>query len=451
MRLLYFLVLMVFVQTVSQAQNIEFTEFDLKNGLHVILHEDHSTPIVAVSILYHVGAKNEDPERTGFAHFFEHLLFEGSENIERGQFDKLITGAGGMNNAATSWDYTYYYEVLPSNQLELGLYLESERLLHAKIDSIGIATQREVVKEERRSRYENAPYGTILLETMKRAFVEHPYRWMPIGSMDHLNAAAKEEFMEFYNTFYVPENAVLSIAGDINIKETKKLVKKYFDEIPKGGKEIPRPTQVEPEKTEEVRDVVFDNIQLPAVIHAYHIPPQGTEDFYAMSMLAQLLAQGESSRLYRSLVDEQQKAVYAGAFPFSTEDPGVTLSYAFANIGTGTSAEALEEAMDVEYERVKNELISEREMQKLRNQAENDFISQNSTIAGIAQSLANYHTYFGDANLINTEIERYLAVTREDIKRVANKYLRKENRVALYYLPKSAQEKPDNVKLEEQN
>ena len=429
-------VLIFCVPILLQAQNIEFTEFDLKNGLHVILHEDHSTPIVAVSIMYHVGSKNENPDRTGFAHFFEHLLFEGSENIERGQFDKLITGAGGVNNASTSQDRTYYYEILPSNQLELGLYLESERLLHAKIDSIGIETQREVVKEERRQRYENTPYGTVIEQTMNRAYRVHPYRWMPIGSMEHLNAAQKEEFMEFYKTFYVPENAVLSIAGDINLKLTKKLVKKYFEDIPKGGKTIPTPNEVEPKQTEEVRDVVFDNIQLPAVIHAYHIPAQGTEDYYAMSMLAQILSQGESSRLYKSLVDEQQKAVFVGAFPFGLEDPGLTLAFGIANIGTGTSAEALEEAMDNEYEKVKSELISEREFQKLKNQIENDLISQNSSVAGIAENLANYYMYFGNTSLINNEIKRYMSVTREDIQRAAKTYLDVNNRVALYYLPK---------------
>lgn len=431
--------------TFGQNPNIEFVEYDLDNGMHVILHQDNATPIVVVSIMYHVGSKNEDPERTGFAHFFEHLLFEGSENIARGQFDKLVTNAGGVNNANTWYDRTYYYEVLPSNQLELGLYLESERLLHAKIDSIGIETQREVVKEERRLRVDNTPYGSVLEETMERAYTEHPYRWSVIGSMDHLNAAKDEEFAEFYKTFYVPENAVLSIAGDIDIETAKELVEKYFSEIPRGGHEIPAPTQVEPKQTAEVRDVVYDNIQLPAVIQAYHVPAQGTEDYYAVTMLAQLLSQGESSRLSKSVKDEQQKALFVGAFPLDLEDPGVTIAFGIAN--TGVSPEELEVAMDAEYEKVKNELIPEEEFQKLRNQIENDFISGNSRVAGIAESLANYHMYFGDANLINTEIERYMKVTREDIQRVANKYFTKENRVVLYYLPKSAQQQPETTEI----
>lgn len=427
---------LAFVGVYAKAQtNIEFKEYTLDNGLHVILHQDKNTPIVAVSVMYHVGSKNEDPEMTGFAHFFEHLLFEGSENLDRGEYFQTIQAAGGTLNANTSYDRTYYYQILPSNQLELGLYMESERMLHAKIDSIGIETQREVVKEERRQRMDNTPYGSVVEETMKRAFKEHPYRWPVIGSMAHLNAASYQDFMDFYDLFYVPNNAVLSIAGDIDIDATIKLVEKYFGEIPKGTKEIPRPTVKEPKQTAEVRDTVYDNIQLPAVIQAYHIPAQGTDDFYAVSMLAQLLSQGKSSRLYRALVDEQQKALSIGAFPFPLEDPGITLTYGIANMGV--SPKELEAAMEVEYDLVKKELISENEFQKLKNQIETAFVSNNASIAGIAENLANYHMYFGDANLINTEIERYRKVTREDIKRVANEYFTKENCVVLYYLPRS--------------
>lgn len=421
----------------AQDREIEFTEFDMDNGIHVILHQDNSTPIVVVSVMYHVGSKNEDPKRTGFAHFFEHLLFEGSENIARGEFDKYITNAGGVNNANTSNDRTYYYEVLPSNQLELGLWLESERLMHAKIDQIGVDTQREVVKEEKRQRVDNQPYGSILAEIAKRAYKEHPYRWTTIGSLEHLNSASLNEFMQFYETFYIPENATISIAGDIQIEEAKAMVKKYFAGIPKGGSEVPRPTIVEPQQKEEVRDTVYDNIQLPAVIQAYHMPAQGLEDSYALEMLSTVLSGGQSARLYKSLVDEQQKALQVLAIPFSSEDPGLYLLFGLPNIG-GSAAD-LEEAMDAEIQKLKDELISEQEFAKVRNQVENNFISGNSTMAGIAESLANYHVYYGDANLINKEIERYMKVTREDIQRVAKKYLNKDNRVVLYYLPKAQQ------------
>lgn len=431
-----FLLLSFVGLSLAQVNKIEFTEYDLENGMHVILHQDNTTPIVAVSIMYHVGSKNEDPERTGFAHFFEHLLFEGSKNIKRGEFDKYITNAGGVNNANTSNDRTFYYEILPSNELELGLWLESERLMHANIDEIGVETQREVVKEEKRQRVDNQPYGSILEEIMKRSYTVHPYRWTTIGSLDHLNKASLDEFMNFYKTFYVPENATLSIAGDIDIQETKNLVDKYFSAISKGNNPIPRPDVEEPAQENEIRDIVYDQIQLPAVISAYHMPAQGTDDYYALEMLSTLLSGGQSSRMYKKLVDEEQKALQVAAIPFGTEDPGLYLTFGLANMGV--ELEDLEKGMDAEIERVQKELISDKEFQKIRNQVENSIVSQNGTVVGIAENLANYHVYFGDANLINTEIEKYMNVTKEDIQQVAKKYLTKNNRVVLYYLPESA-------------
>lgn len=421
----------------SQSNKIKYVEYTLDNGLHVILHEDHSTPIVAVSVMYHVGSKNENPERTGFAHFFEHLLFEGSENIARGEFDDYISKAGGRNNANTTQDRTFYYEILPSNHLATALWLESERMLHAKVEEKGIETQRQVVKEERRQRVDNQPYGSILEEIMKRAYREHPYKWVPIGSMDHLDAAQEEDYVNFYKEFYVPNNAVLSIAGDIDIKETKELISQYFATIPSGDGDIYRPDVQEPPLNGEVRDTIYDNIQLPGVIQAYRIPAQGTPDYYALSMLGTVLSQGESSRLNKSVVDEQQLAVFTGNFPLGLEDPGVSIMFGITNMGV--DPKDLENAIDAEVKKVQEELISEEEFQKLRNQIENDFVSSNSTMVGIAESLANYHMYFGDADLINTEIDRYLKVTREDIRRVARKYYVPENRVVLFYMPKTTQ------------
>lgn len=424
--------LFIWSSSFGQISNVEFTEFDLDNGLHVILHEDHSTPVVAVTVMYHVGSKNENPDRTGMAHFFEHLLFEGSENIKRGEFDRYIENAGGTLNANTSNDRTFYYEILPSNQLELGLWLESERMLHAKIEQEGIDTQNEVVKEEKRLRMDNQPYGRLLSETMGHAYDVHPYKWPVIGSMEHLDAATHGDFMDFYKLFYVPENAVLSIAGDLDVKETKKLIKKYFSGIPRGGKAIPRPTEMEPVKTEEVRDTIWGKDQLPAIIMAYHIPAQGTEEYYAVDMLNQVLSGGESSRLTKSVVDEKQLAVFAGAFSFGTEDPGITLGFSIANMGV--EPEEVEAAMTEEITKLKTDMISEREFQKLRNQIESQFVQSNSSMAGIAESLANYHMYFDDANFINTEIDKYLAVTREDIMAAAKKYYTNENRVVLYFM-----------------
>lgn len=416
----------------TKAQNIKFEEYKLDNGLHVILHEDHSTPIVAVTIMYHVGSKNETTGRTGMAHFFEHLLFEGSENIGRGQFSKFVENAGGALNANTSQDRTFYYELLPSNQLELGLWLESERLLHAKVENIGIETQREVVKEEKRQRIDNQPYGNLFGATLDAAYDVHPYSWAPIGSMEDLNAAQEQDFIDFYKTFYVPNNAVLSIAGDFDPAQAKELIKKYFAGIPRGTKEIPRPTVVEPVNKGEVRDTIKIKDQLPMIVQAYHIPAQGTTEFYAVDMLNQILAQGESSRLNRALVEEKQLALFSSAFTYNVEDPGLTLAFSLANMGI--DPKQVEEAMNEEVEKLKREMITEKEFEKLRNQIESNFVQANSTVAGIAESLANYHMYYGNANLINTEIERYMSVTREDIMKAANKYYNPANRVVLYFL-----------------
>jgi predicted Zn-dependent peptidase len=472
----------------AQNKRVDFVEYDLPNGLHVILHQDNSTPIVAVTVMYHVGSKNEDTARTGFAHFFEHLLFEGSQHIDRHQYDKYVSNAGGTLNANTSNDRTFYYEILPSNQLQLGLWLESERMLHAKVEQIGIETQREVVKEEKRQRIDNQPYASFISEVSKRAYKQHPYRWVPIGSMAHLDAAQEEDYVKFYRTFYVPHNAVLSIAGDINIEETKAQIQRYFGTIPTGPRltayrdlvsmdaaafatkyglpvdnaekikalkttderfafleknlpkiksektTVPRPNIVEPPLTGEIRDTVLDNIQLPGVILAYRIPQQGTPDFYALEMMSRVLSGGKSSRMQRVIVDEELKAIFAGSFSFPLEDPGLGLILGIAN--AGIQPEELERSMQAQIDGMQKELISEQEFQKVRNQMEAEFLTSNVNVAGIAESLANYHMYFGDANLANTELERYMKVTREDIQRVARKYFVNDNRVVLYYLPK---------------
>lgn len=421
----------------TQVNRFEFIEYDLENGLHVILYQDNSTPVVALNIMYHIGSKNEQPDRTGFAHFFEHLMFEGSENIGRGQYFKIVQNAGGINNAGTSFDYTVYYEILPSHQLALGLWLESERLLHLKIDSVGVETQRKVVKEERKAVFENQPYGSFQQEIFANVFHKHPYRWIPIGEVQYIDQATLPEFMEFHRQFYIPENATLAIAGDIDIEETRRLVEAYFGEIPEGGHEIYRPDIEEPPQTGEIRDTIYDNIQLPAVFWAYRMPSQGTDDYYALSMLQTLLSGGKSSRLYKEVVDNQQMAVQVSAFPFALEDAGVFIVLALANVGI--DLKDVENVMENEIEKVKKEGLTEREFQKLQNKTEANFISSNSTMEGIASSLTNYHTFFGDANLINTEIEKYLEVTADDIKRVANTYLKEGKRTVLYYLPKSQQ------------
>lgn len=421
----------------AQLNPVKFERYTLSNGLKVILHEEHSTPIVVVSVLYHVGSKNENPERTGFAHFFEHLLFEGSTNVGRGEFDKYLSGAGGVNNANTSQDRTYYYEILPSNQLPLALWLESERMLQAKVETKGIETQRQVVKEERRQRIDNQPYGRFLEEMAVRLFKQHPYRWTPIGSMEHLDNATESDYVNFYKDFYVPNNAVLTIAGDINPALIKPMIEKYFSTIPKGTRPIYRPTIVEPALGKEVRDTIFDKVQLPGVFMAYRTPAQTDPDFYALQMLNRLLSGGQSSRMYKALVDEKQLAVAAQSVSLPLEQPGASIILGIA--GLGIAPAKVEEALNAEIERVKTELVPETEFQKLRNQLEADLVDENSTLEGIAENLANFETYYGDATLINTNINRYLKVTKEDLQRVAKKYLDKNNRVVLYWLPEQKQ------------
>jgi len=432
------LLLLASVSTLfAQANKIEFKEYDLENGLHVILHQDNSFPLVVVTITYHVGSKNERPDRTGFAHFFEHLMFEGSANIPRGEYSKIVDKAGGTLNANTTWDRTFFYEILASNQLELGLWLESERMLHLNVDSIGVATQKKVVTEEIKERQENQPYMSFQPEIVKRAFTVHPYQWTVLGSAEHVMAATEEDYKNFYDDFYVPNNAVITIVGDIEYEPTLDLIKKYFGDIPASEKEIYRPKQVEPIKNEEIRDTIYDNIQLPAVFQAYHTPKNGTADYYAVDMLSTLLSGGESSRLYKSLVDEKQLAMQIFSFPMPYEDAGLAFVFGLPNMGV--DLKDLEAAMDAEVEKVQKELISDEELQKLKNQYETNHINNIAGLENRAISLAINYTFHKDANLINTEIEKYLSVTKEDIMRVAKDYFRKDNRVVLYYLPKSQQ------------
>lgn len=419
----------------ASAQKVKFTEYDMDNGLHVILHQDKTAPVVAVSVMYHVGSKDEDPQRTGFAHFFEHLLFEGSDNMKRGEFMKTVSSNGGQNNANTSQDRTFYYEVFPSNQLELGLWLESERMLHPKIDEIGVKTQNEVVKEEKRLRIDNSPYGKFTEKIFDRLFQGHPYRWQPIGSMEHLDAAKLSEFIAFFKKYYVPNNAVLTIAGDIDVARTKALVQKYFEEVPKGAPVVKTIYEVKPVE-KEIIDTAYDaNIQIPAIFAAYRVPGMKSQDSKVLGLISTLLSGGGSSRLSTKMVDEKKTALQVAAFNYTLEDYGAYITLALPN--NNTPLNDLLKDIDAEVVRLQTDLISESELTKLQNQFENGYVSKNSKMIGLAENLANGYTFHNkDTNDVNEELDKVRSVTREEIREVARKYLNKNQRVVLYYLPK---------------
>ena len=415
------------------AQKVEFEEYDLDNGMHVILHKDTSAPVVVTSVMYHVGAKDEQPGRTGMAHFFEHLLFEGTENIAKGEWFKIVSSNGGRNNANTSDDRTYYYEIFPSNKLELGLWMESERLLHPIIKQDGVDTQNEVVKEEKRLRVDNQPYSRFLEYVKLNMFKKHPYKGTTIGKMADLDAATLEEFLAFNKKFYVPNNATLVVAGDIDFTTAKKMIEDYFGPIPRGAdviKDFPQEVPI----TEAMSAKGYDpNIQIPAIMAAYRTPSMKTKDSRILDMISTYLSTGRSSVLYKKLVDDKKMALQAGAINLSQEDYGTYILYGLPQ--GETKLEDIIKEIDEEIVKMQTELISERNFQKLQNQFENNFVNSNSSVEGIANSLARYNVLYGDTNLINSEIEIYRSITREDIKAVANKYLNPNQRLILEYLP----------------
>lgn len=432
------LALMGWIGFSSNAQQVNFEEFDLDNGMHVILHQDNTAPVVVTSVMYHVGAKDENPERTGFAHFFEHLLFEGTENIGRGEWFTIVSSNGGTNNANTTDDRTYYYEVFPSNNVELGLWMESERLMHPIINQIGVDTQNEVVKEEKRLRVDNSPYGKFLENIKVNMFKNHPYKGTTIGKMEHLDAATLEEFKAFYKKYYVPNNAVLVVAGDINKSEVKRMVKDYFGPIPRG-EDIVRSFPKEDPITEPMTATAYDsNIQIPAIMAAYRTPSFKDRDAYVLEMISSYLSGGKSSKLYKKIVDEKKMALQVGAIDFSQEDYGTYILYGLP-LGD-TKLEDLVTEIDEEIVKIQTELISERDYEKLQNVFENRFVNSNSSVTGIANSLARYYMLYGDVNLINNEIEIYKSITRAEIQEVANKYLNPNQRLLLEYLPEDKQD-----------
>lgn len=418
---------------VASAQKVAFEEFDLDNGLHVILHVDSDAPVVVTSVMYHVGSKDESPDRTGMAHFFEHLLFEGTKNIKRGEWFKTVSSNGGVNNANTTDDRTYYYEIFPSNNLELGLWMESERMMHPVINQIGVDTQNEVVKEEKRTRYDNQPYGNIIKVVKENIFKNHPYRWTTIGSMEHLDAATLAEFQEFNAKFYIPNNAVLVVAGDFDKKQAKEWIRNYFGSIKKGAPIIKQTFDEKP-ITETIKANYKDeNIQIPMLVASYRTPSMKTREARVLEFISSYLSDGKSSKLYKKIVDDKKMGLEIGAFSYSQEDYGMYVIYGLP-MESHTCDDLLKE-IDEEILKIQTELISEKDYQKLQNIFENQYVNSNSGVEGIAENLAKFYMLYGDINLINTEIEIYRSITREEIRAVAKKYLNPNQRLLLDYLP----------------
>ena len=422
----------------AMAQKISFEEYDLSNGLHVILHQDNSAPVVTTGVMYHVGGKDDVVGKTGFAHFFEHLLFEGTKNIERGKWFDIVSSHGGSNNAFTTADKTYYYEVFPSNNLQLGLWMESERMLHPVINQIGVDTQKEVVKEEKRQRIVNAPYAKLGYRTAinPHLFKKHPYQQSIIGSMKDLDSATLDDFTKYNQRYYNPNNAVLVVTGDFDKAQAKQWINDYFASIPNSvGKPVRNYSQEYP-ITQTIKVVEYDkNIQIPAKVYAYRTPKITDSDAVVFDFISNILTGGNSSRMYKKMVEDKKEALQVFAYNDSQEDYGIYMMVALP-LGN-VSLEQLGKGMSEEIIRLQNELISEKEYQKLLNQFEKRYVSSNSNVEGIALSLADAYMFHKNTNRVNEVLDLYRKVTREDIRRVAQKYLNPNQRLDLDYLPQT--------------
>ena len=418
----------------SNAQEIDFVEYDLENGLHIILHQDNSAPVISTSVMYLVGSKEEDKGKTGFAHFFEHVLFTGSKNIKEGEWDKIVNANGGFYNANTGHDRTYYFNNFPSNKLELTLWIESERMLHPIITEKAIKTQQEVVKEEKRLR-ENQPYGNIFQVVSENLFKVHPYNNFIIGSMEDLSSASIDYYLEFNKKFHVPNNAALVVAGDIDIEKTKEMIKKYFSDIPRGI-DVPREYPMEEEITSTIKVESFDkNIQIPAYLLGYRTPGHNEREAYVLEMISIYLSSGQSSRLYKRIVDEKKLALQISSQNLSLEDYGI---YFIFSLPMGdTKMDTIVSEIDSEIELMQTDLISDKDFQKIQNIIENRFVSSNSTVAGIGNSLAHNYFFHDTTNHINTELDIYKSISKEEIREVAKRLLGKNQRLELKYLPEN--------------
>lgn len=443
-------IILIFVLLLSSASlaqevhiSVPYTQFVLPNGLTVILHQDHSTPTVSVNLWYHVGSGREKPGRTGFAHLFEHIMFEGSGHVPEGKFDEWLEAAGGNNNGSTNSDRTNYWENIPSNALELALFLESDRMGYLLNDmSPGkVDGQRDVVKNERRQSYENRPYGMAWIMLSENLFPpNHPYHWPTIGSMEDLSAASYDDVVEFFKKYYSPNNASLAIAGDIDPAQTKALVEKWFSDVPAGPRVPPidRPIAF---LTEEKRLVMEDKVQLPRLYMNWITPPYFTPGDAELDILANILAEGKNSRLYKRLVYELQIA--QDVFAFQSSGQLASEFYIIATARGGHGLSELEKVIQEEINRIKNELPTEREVQRAINQVEADFLDQLERVGGFggkADRLNRYFFYTGNPDYFNEDLARYKSLEASDISAVTQMYLRDDGRVVLSVVPEGKKE-----------
>jgi zinc protease len=416
---------------------LRLDDYRLPNGLRVVLNEDHSAPLVAINLWYHVGSKNERPGRTGFAHLFEHMLFSGSENVGNNEHFRHVQSVGGTLNGSTFFDRTNYYETLPSNYLALGLWLEADRmgffvnaLTQEKLD-----IQREVVKEERRQRYDNVPYGTAFERLLHLAYPDdYSYHWPTIGSMADLEAASLDDIRDFFRIWYAPDNCTLTIVGDFSPDEAKRLVNQYFLDIPSGGPFPPFTLERTP-AGRELRETFPSQVQLPRIYRLYHLPRMGDADWIHADLLTTILASDKASRLDRVLVHEKQIAQDVGMYVLPTEATGILMLQATAR--EGVAIEAIEAAIDEEVARIAIDGITEDELTRAKNRAEVEFAHQLETFDGRADLIGMLSTYFKDPSLIHRWLDPYRAATAADLEHVARKYLIPENRVTSVFVPET--------------
>jgi len=425
-----------------QPPQLAVREHRLANGLTVLLHEDHSVPVVSLQVWYHVGSKNERAGRTGFAHLFEHIMFKGSENLASGEHGDYILSIGGRYNANTDFDRTLYFEIIPSNHLERLLWMEADRMRALDISETNFHSERNVVKEERRLRIDNPPFGRLFEVVLANTFTTHPYKILPIGSMADLDAATLEDVRAFHSTYYVPNNATLVLAGDFDPQQAVAWIEQYFSPIPKG-KEISRDIPQEPAQTAERRVAEYDaNTPLPVVMLTYHVPEDGHPDIYALEVASRILSDGQSSRLYRKMVYEQQIALQAGGQALTLENPGVF--YFFAIVQQGHTVEEGEKSLAEEVEKLQSQPVSAEELDKAKNQLIAAHVFGRQTVNDKAGAIGNAAVLLGDWHLVNQQLAKYQKVSAADVQAVARKYFRPENRTVVHMLPESM--RPAEVK-----